>query len=184
MLAAAPFRVAGRGWSAGAPGCPAAARGGWRDGLEVVWMRAGGREFPRWVERVLSVAPGMVALFAVAGFVPAAVLWAVTGDAELGRRAARIGVAACFSPALAAQGVLLFLLPCWSSSTVFGPWWPLRCAAVGLGSSFWGAGAAVAVWSLGGSGLLAARVGLPVFLAAFVAGWLVTGWLGRFSQGQ
>jgi hypothetical protein len=41
LLAAAPSRVAGRGWSAGAPGCPAVARGGWRGRLEAGSFRAG-----------------------------------------------------------------------------------------------------------------------------------------------
>lgn len=137
-------------------------------------MVSGKHEFPRRLDRVLSVGAGCAWAFFVFTFLPGLVVWAVTGNAELGRRLVRFLAGWGFGPAAVAYGLLWFALPYWGRFSNLVPSWEMRWSAVGMGACFWGVGIGLSVCALGGSALLAARVGLGVGFVGLLAGWLVT----------
>ena len=150
----------------------------WCGVVEVSCEKGG---FPRWLDRLLSVGGGCVAGLVVLLFLPGLVAWAVSGDAELGRSLTRVLVGWGFGPVAVFCGLYWFALPYWGTSSVLKPSWEMRCAAVLMGSCFWGAGAGFSAWALGASALFALRLGLVVGAAGVAAGLFLARWLGRVA---
>ncbi|MFZ5768605.1 MAG: hypothetical protein ACOY3F_07910, partial [Bacillota bacterium] len=94
-------------------------------------MAPGRREFPRRLDRLLSVGPGCAGAVMVLMFLPGLVVWAVTGDAEFGRRLTRVLVGWGFGPVAVACGLFWFALPYWGASSVLAPSRGMRWTAVG-----------------------------------------------------
>lgn len=145
-------------------------------------MASGGREFPRRLDRLLSVGASCAVALVVLIFLPGLVVWAVTGDVEFGRRLTRVLAGLGFGPVAVACGLFWFMFPYWGTFSVLKPSWETRCVAVGMGACFWGVGVGLSAWALGAPALLAVRLGLGAGLAGVLAGWLLTRWLGRLAR--
>lgn len=138
---------------------------------------SGRREFPRWLDRLLSVGPGCAGAVVILMFLPGLTAWAVTGDAELRRRLARALAGWGFGPVAVACGLFWFALPYWGAFSVPMPSRGMRWTAVGMGACFWGVGVGLSAWVLEAPDLFAVCLGLGAGLVGVVAGWLLTRWL-------
>lgn len=134
-------------------------------------------DFPKWLDRAMEVGSGCLVAFLMLMMLPGLVAWALSGDADLGRRVTRAIVGWAFGPACLATGSFWFVAPYWGSASVLAPPRVLRWAAVCLGSLMWGVGVGISAYLLGGTALRAARVGLCAVLAGLMAGCLMARWL-------
>ena len=141
-------------------------------------------DFPRWLDRLLSVGGSCVVGLVALMFLPALGVWAVTGDAEAGRGMVRTVAGWCFGPLAAFCGLYWFAVPYWGPSSVVRPSWEMRWAAVVMGACFWGAGAGLSAWALGTSALFALRLGLGAGVVGVAAGLLMARWLGGPARGR
>lgn len=157
--------------------------GAWSAELGVLEMDRNQGGIPRWLHWAVSVGPSCVVAAVILILLPGLVVWAVTGDADFGRRLTRVLVGVGFGPVGVACGLFWFVFPYYSASfSVLVPPRETRCIAVAMGACLWGVGVGISAWALGAPGLLAVRLGLGAGLAGVLAGWLLTRWLARLAR--